>query len=271
MKGLILTILLFLSLTISSQTIQEKIKLDSLFMDAITQPWKVVMEDDCKTDWTKQWFKDGETSRIEHSSQGMSFYAGKFNEKVTETDDFSGHSVLWTKQSFEGDIMVEYDYTRLDTVNRFVTIIYLCAEGSGKKQYVKDIYQWRNLRKIPAMRLYFDHMQAYHISYSAYDVEGSDTDYIRARRYMPESKGLEGTDLDNEYGNSGFFQPGEKNRITVISRGNYIFMRVTSSTQSSVYYWDKTKFPLLSSGRVGLRMMYYRGAVFNNLKISTLP
>ena len=45
------------------------------------------------------------------------------------------------------------------------------------------------------MSMYFNHMNTYHISYAAYGNtdEPDKHDYIRARRYMPESgNGLKG-------------------------------------------------------------------------------
>ena len=88
--------------------------------------------------------------------------------------------VLWTKQSFKGDLKIEYDYTRLDNETRCVNILYIQATGSGEEPYVKDITEWNELRRVPAMKMYFDHMHAYHISYAAWR-----GDYIRGRRYLP--------------------------------------------------------------------------------------
>ena len=59
------------------------------------------------------------------------------------------HMVLWTKESFEGDLKIDYEYTRLDEATRCVTILYIEATGSGKGPYVKDISRWNELRKCP--------------------------------------------------------------------------------------------------------------------------
>ncbi|MEG1686196.1 MAG: hypothetical protein RR319_09695, partial [Bacteroides sp.] len=83
--------------------------------------------------------------------------AGSFNLPVRSPID-ADHTVLWTKQSFDGSLRIEYDYTRLDTINKFVTILYLFAEGSGIGSYSQDISTWDTLRRIPAMNEYFDHM-----------------------------------------------------------------------------------------------------------------
>ncbi len=243
---------------------------DYLFANALNQKWKISMQDDCKSDWSNLWFKDGENSTVKNSENGMDIYAGNFDKPIGKENQ-ADHTVLWTKQSFKGDIRIDFDYMRLDSVNRFVAIVYICAEGSGKTPYDKDIYKWRNLRKVPAMKEYYNHMNAYHISFSAYNNDGNSLkDYIRARQYIPEKSGLKGTELNNEYYNTGFFQTGIKHHITVISYQDHIFMRVTSPEKSTIFYWNKnTKNPLIS-GRVGLRLMYYRGANFKNIKIYTL-
>ena len=51
------------------------------------------------------------------------------------------------------------------------------------------------------MRLYFNHMNTYHISYAAFRQKNDDSeeDYIRGRRYMPDAgKGLSGTAVTAE-------------------------------------------------------------------------
>ena len=135
--------------------------------------------DPCTQDWQDQWFLDGKKATITSSETGMDFLAGP-----TALDD-SCHAVLWTKQSFCGDLKIEYEYTRLDTAVRYVNILYVQATGSGKEDFKKDILQWSQFRTVPAMRKYFDHMNTYHISYAAFGMQNDDAqqDYIRARRY----------------------------------------------------------------------------------------
>ena len=72
--------------------------------------------------------------------------------------------VLWTRNSFTGDLRIDYSYTRLDDETRCVNILYIQATGYGEGQYAKDISKWNGLRRVPAMRMYFDHMHTYHIS-----------------------------------------------------------------------------------------------------------
>ena len=63
-----------------------------------------------------------------------------------------------------------------------MNILYIQATGSGEEPFVKDITEWNELRRAPAMRMYFDHMNTYHISYAAFPNNEDTTSYIRARR-----------------------------------------------------------------------------------------
>jgi hypothetical protein len=54
------------------------------------------------------------------------------------------HMVLWTKSSFEGDLRIDFDYTRLDRETRCVNILYIQATGSGKGPYQEDIMKWND-------------------------------------------------------------------------------------------------------------------------------
>ena len=126
--------------------------------------------------------------------------------------------VLWTRESFEGDLKIEYDYTRLDSETRCVNILYIQATGSGEEPYAKDITEWSELRRVPAMRMYFNHMNTYHISYAAFPNNEDTTQYIRGRRYMPNATGLEGSNLDPDYFPEGLFEPRVPHKITVIKK-----------------------------------------------------
>ena len=69
--------------------------------------------DDGTGAWTDHWFLDGQTATVTNGSDGMTFWAGP------KAGEDSNHAVLWTKQSFAGDIKVEYDYIRLDSATTF--------------------------------------------------------------------------------------------------------------------------------------------------------
>jgi len=229
--------------------------------------WKPIFMDDFKDPWQNNWFLDGQKAQLKNSKSGLIFKAG-----TTPASD-AAHAVLWTKESFEGDLRVEFDFTRKDTATKFVNILYLFAEGSGVGVYDKDISKWNNLRTIPAMSTYFEHMNAYHISFAAFENDNTDAnaDYIRFRRYLPErGLGLNGTDCKPEYMNTGLFRTGLSCHITVIRRGNELYMKINNPEKETLCHWQTTEFPVLNSGRIGLRLMGSRVSEFRNFKVSGL-
>jgi len=128
------------------------------------------------------------------------------------------------------------------------------------------------LRNIPAMKTYFGHMNAYHISFAAFENDNTDanSDYIRFRQYVPESgKGLTGTDGKPEYLKTGLFRTGVLHHITIIRRGNDIFMKIKNAEKETLCHW-KTTSPVLNSGRIGLRLMGSRVSEFSNFRVSEL-
>lgn len=228
--------------------------------------WKVKFHDDGKSRWEKKWFLDGDKATVVNTEEGIEFHAGP--DLASDAD----HSVLWTKDSFDGDIKIEYEFTRLDDLDRFVNIIYIQAEGSGEPGYDRDIYKWRDKRAVPAMSKYFNHMNTLHISYAAYenDPDVRNTDYIRGRRYMPDNKkGLRDTELTPEYLFPLLFKPMETYRMTFIKRGTEIIMKVSGDGNDRYFYFSAEDYPPIESGRVGLRQMSGRKSVYSNVKIST--
>ena len=180
-------------------------------------------------------------------------------------------AVLWTKSSFSGDIKIDYTYTKLDTQISAVTILYIFATGSGIDPYKKDIAQWGHLREIPKMSKYFKNMHAYHISYAAYPVNNTDpvADYIRARRYLPVKKNrLKGTDLIPDYFETGLFKKGISYEMSVIKKGDDLFMLISNKKQKLLCHWKTDIFPPIVEGRIGLRHMYTRGARYRDFRIS---
>lgn len=180
------------------------------------------------------------------------------------------HMVLWTKESFEGDLKIEYEYTRLDNEIRCVNILYIQATGSGEGPYAKDITQWNELRRIPAMQTYYNNMNTYHISYAAFPNMGDHrSSYIRGRRYMPNQTGLKGTELKPDYFPEDLFATGVPHKITVIKKDRDIFMRIENPVQ--VYYCHCNNFslPTITEDRIGLCHMFTRSARYKNFQIST--
>jgi hypothetical protein len=225
---------------------------NEIFYDPFTSPWQ------------NKWFLDGEKAVLTHSEKGLDFWAGP------DALDDASHAVLWTHQVFSGDIMIEYEFTRLDEEVRYVNIIYLQATGSGEEGFDEDITLWKEKRKVPAMHNYFRNMNTFHISYAAFGTrnDNPELDYLRARRYMPQYGSLRETDLEPDYAETGLFQTGMPHTIIIIKKENQIYMHVTKGEQSRLFYWKNDRLPPISEGRIGLRHMYTRGARYSDFKIS---
>lgn len=233
------------------------------FARLVEADWEEVLCDPGTGDWRELWFLDGEIGTVTNTPKGMELQAGP------EFKNDAHHMVLWTKQSFKGDLKIEYEYTRLDSEERCVTILYVEATGSGTAPYSKDILDWAELRKVPSMKSYFNHMNTYHISYAAYpNADDATEDYIRARRYMPEAKGLKGTDLAPDYFRTGLFAPGVPHKITVIKHGQELFMHVRNDKKQMLCHWKNETLPPIVEGRIGSRHMYTRSARYSDFRIS---
>ncbi|MEM1165334.1 MAG: DUF1961 family protein [Planctomycetota bacterium] len=227
--------------------------------------WNEVFFDDGTTDWRQHWFLDGDKARVSNDEAGMALRAGPiFGEDAS-------HAVLWTNQSFAGDIKIEYEYTRLDDATKAVNIIYVLATGTGNDPYTEDLLDWAHLRRVPAMRLYFRNVNTYHISYAAFGLTDDDQpDYVRARRYMPDlGRGLRGTALEPDTWDTGLFEPGVPHRITVVKSANDLFMHVRNPTDEQLFAWKTDTFPDITEGRVGLRHMYTRASRYKDFRVST--
>jgi hypothetical protein len=225
--------------------------------------WKEVFFDSFTEDWQRQWTLDGEVATAENTPDGIELRAGP------EFMNDAHHMVLWTKESFEGDVKIEYEFTRLDSESTGVNILYIQATGSGEGPYKTDISEWAHLRNIPSMRLYFDYMNTYHISYAAFpNEEDANDDYIRARRYMPHRTGLSGTDLTPDYHHSGFFATGVPHQMTIIKQDKDLFMRIRNAEKVRYFHWHNDKLPIIEGGRIGLRLMFTRASKIKNFSVS---
>jgi hypothetical protein len=235
------------------------------FEKALKDNWQEAFVDSCTSDWTKQWFLDGKIASVSNDKNGMQLTAGP------QFMNDAHHMVLWTKESFKGDVKIEFDFTRLDFETRCVNILYIQATGSGEEPYKKDIAEWNTLREVPAMRMYFDHMNAYHISFAAFPNQGDDREqYIRARRYMPNKTGLKGSDLKPDYYPEGLFDPGVLHKILVIKKELNIYMKITNTEQTYYCHFTNPDLPVIEEGRIGLRLMFTRSSRFANFKISKI-
>jgi len=239
-----------------SKTEQEKnfVKSELLFEDSGTDNWK------------EKWMLDGQRSEVINSELGMELIAGP------EHGNDTCHTVLWTKQSFDGNICIEYDYTRTDTTTRCVNILYFHATGKGDAEYPTDISLWNDKRKVPHMSTYFNNMHTYHISYAAFAANkySGDNDYIRMRRYNPNQRGLNGTGVPGDHFKTGLFKPYQTYHIQVFRYNNQIEMHIQNKQNADdqlVCKWDVSDFPPCNSGRIGLRHMYTRSARYKNFKV----
>lgn len=238
------------------------------FQAAITLPWQEAFRDSGTHDWQENWFLDGLRAEVENTDKGMVFTAGP------EAGNDACHAVLWTKRAFAGDIKIEYDFTRLDRVNRYVNILYLQATGTGDGPYAKDITKWNQLRKEPWMRTYFNHMNLLHISYAAFgNRDDTPDDYIRARRYPVSTTGQFGPDtlVKPEYLDTGLFETDVTYRVTCIKRGQQLFFMVDRDGDEHLFTFDTSRFDPVESGRIGLRHMYTRSSRYANMTVCTLP
>jgi hypothetical protein len=260
--------LVLLSLLVTGQSKSSVAGSDSFcarFLTYSAGQWQESFYDSMASSWENNWFLDGELASLTPGEHGLDFWAGP------NAGDDASHAVLWTHQEFFGDIMIEFDYTRLDSVYRYVNIIYVQAQGSGQEGYDPDIYLWREQRKIPAMRNYFLNMHTYHISYAAYGVQNDDPklDYVRARRYTPALAGLRGTDLTPDYFETGLFLPGVRYQVAIIKKEKELMMRVRSDENESCFYWTNDQLDAVEGGRIGLRHMYTRGSRYSRFRVST--
>ena len=244
-------------------------KIDQTEFEALVNlPWNEKFFDDATTDWQQHWFLDGLEAKIENTSEGMVFTAG------AEVGNDAHHAVLWTNKSFEGDLKIEYEFTRLDEQNQGVNILYIQATGTSDKPYERDIAKWANLREVSRMNLYYRHMNALHVSYAAFGSPNSQfDDYIRARRY-PSSKDAsfrkfaKETKIDQEYLNTGLFKPGVTYQITCIKKSDHLFFVVKGDGREAIYTFDTSAFPEITEGRIGFRQMATRVSRYANIRIS---
>ena len=229
--------------------------------------WKEVFRDPCTGNWQDRWTLDGLKASVANSKKGMDFKAGSVRKEN------ASHAVMWTKKSFTGDIRLDYEYTRTDDATEAVTILYLQATGSGADGYDKDITRWSDKRTVPAMSEYFNHMHTLHISYAAFDVGNiaPQNDYIRARRYMPETgNGLAKTDLKPDYLRTGLFAKDVPHRITVIKKGDDLFMFIRNTEKEILCRWKTDESLPITGGHIGLRHMWTRSARYRDFRISQL-
>ncbi len=243
---------------------QSEAQIEALYKKGRADKWVEVISDPLTSYDSSDWVLDGRKSRVDVDEKGLILSAGAVIE------DNAYHTVLWHREMLYGDVMVEYDYTRIDkSAQGSVNIIYLLAQGSGVGEYTKDIMEWNHLRVIPDMRTYFNNMNTYHISYAVQKTDrAKEDDYIRARRYNPTAgNGLHDTDLQPEYYDVHLFKPGVKYHITVMLRGDKMFMEVEGDGERRLFWFGVDTKTKLTEGYLGFRHMWGRSARYANLKV----
>ena len=238
------------------------------FHELNAQDWQEVFFDEGTGNWQDSWVLDGLKAEVTNSAEGMNFRAGPVPREN------ASHAVLWTKQGFAGDIRIEYEYTRTDDANQYVNILYIQATGSAAAGVPADIAAWADERTVPAMSVYWGNMDTYHISYAAYGGEPvtDDYDYIRARRYRPDIEPKKNGPIfePDHYERTGLFAPGVPHKITVIKKGNDLFMMIRNADNEYLAHWDTAEQPAITEGRIGLRHMWTRSARYRNFSVSAL-
>jgi hypothetical protein len=239
-------------------------KCEAEFKNQLKRKWEQKFFDSGTEHWRMRWFLDGERAIVKNTKDGMIFSGGPI------VGDHASHAVLWTKANFTGDVKIEFDFTRLDTINRWVNILYIQATGKGEESYVEDISAWSDLRLIPYMRTYFDNMNLLHVSFAAFNnTDDKPDDYIRARRYprQPEESFVK-TNIMPDYFKTKLFQPGAKYHLTFIKTDKDLFLEVKNPEVRKLFHWPLKEVKPLETGRIGIRHMWTRCSRYKNISIS---
>ena len=234
---------------------------------AIAEPcedsWELVFSDPGAGDWQEHWFVEGLKATVEYEEGGLVFTSGPVPREQTS------HAVLWTKQSFTGDIRIEYDYTRLEYMTEApsVNILYIQATGLGTEESPTDIFLSTAQREVPWMKSYFLNMNALHVSYATTGPKRSH--YVAARRYpaKDEKSFMHGTMIQPNYENVDLFKAGETYHITALKEGNQLTFTAEREGKMHTFEWDTSAFPPVTAGRIGLRHMWARSSRYQNFRM----
>ena len=225
--------------------------------------WQTVFCDRGDGDWRQRWFMDGRRGSVQNTPEGMVFSAGPV------AGDHASHAVLWTNESFDGDLRIQFAFTRLDTIFRFVNILYIQATGTDDGVYGEDIAAWRHLREIPLMSSYYDLMRLLHVSFAAHDMDNQDpaADYIRVRRYPCIAGGFDETEVPPDVLRTGLFAPGVEHQMTFIKTRDVLAMDIRCSDVRRTFAWDLSGREAVTHGRVGIRQMWTRCSRYRDFTI----
>lgn len=261
MKNVYTAAVLSIMTAFSSSTAGHAEDGSTIFEDLQAKAWAQVFTDSCTVKWQDKWFLDGQKAKVSTDREAM------------KIDTANGYAVLWTKQSFQGDLRIEYDFKRLDENEAGVNIIYIQATGDGQNGYAEDITKWSDRRTKAAMKDYYNNMHTYHISYAAFGNKPGTgkKDYVRGRRYLPlKGKGLKGTQLSGEYTGTKLFKDKKWIHITIIKQAKNIWMEFKHPDKTLLCHFQNNDKPAVNRGRIGLRLMPKRKSQFKNFRIMTL-
>jgi hypothetical protein len=224
---------------------------------------EMVFSDPGAGDWKERWFLEGLKATVEYEKGGLVFSSGPVPMEQ------ASHAVLWTNQSFKGDIRIEYDYTRLDsmTTSTAVNILYIQATGLGTEDSPTDIFLSTNQREVPWMKSYYLNMNALHISYATTGPKRAN--YVAARRYPAENQEsfMQGTMIQPVYENVDLFRPGETYHVTVLKEDGILSFTAEREGGVHTFEWDTSAFPPVTEGRIGLRHMWARSSRYQNIRV----
>lgn len=223
--------------------------------------WSLAFADDPARIWSAQWHLDGEFAQVSRSGDWLAFDAG------AGLGD-AHHSVLWTRQSFRGDVRITFDYTKRDVEReRFANIIYIQATSADLSAHAEDIFSWNAERRVPRMAKYFENMRLLHVSFASF-TDGRE--YVRLRRY-PLRKG-EKFNTDTSIGPAHFgplFETGKSYRITVEKTGDRLKFSVVGEDVEREFTWAIPANAQVTHGRIGIRQMNQRSASYRNFRVYT--
>jgi len=225
--------------------------------------WEIVFSDPGVGDWKEHWFVEGSKATVNYDEEGIVFSSGPVPMEQ------ASHAVLWTQQSFEGDIKIEYDYTRLDsmTASTAVNILYIQATGLGTDDSPTDIFLSTKQREVPWMKSYFLNMNALHISYSTTGPQRAN--YVAARRYPTKDQEsfMNGTMIQPIYEDIHLFEPGETYHITATKEDNRLTFTAEREGRPHTFEWDISAFPPVNKGRIGFRHMWARSSRYEDIRV----
>jgi hypothetical protein len=234
-----------------------------IMAQACEDDWEIVFSDPGVGDWQENWFVEGLKANVEYDEGSLVFSSGSVPKEQ------ASHAVLWTKQSFRGDIRIEYDYTRLESMTEAasVNILYIQATGLGTGASPTDILLSTRQREVPWMKSYFLNMNALHISYATTGPKRAN--YVAARRYPAKDQEsfMQGTMIQSIYEDVDLFRAGETYHITALKKGNRLMFTAEREGKTHTFEWDTSAFPAVTEGRIGFRHMWARSSRYQNIRV----